>query len=95
MTLKKCSQFVLRTCLARLTQSFSVFPPRKLLIWAVNSSIAQSHYCTSNDVKAKLSRKFHGEVTLFASAFAKSFLFTFCNYVYFSKSYESRSISFN
>ena len=61
-------------CLARLKQSFSLFPPRKLLIWAVNSSIAQLHYCISNDVKAKcrsLSRKFHGEMTLFASAFAK------------------------
>ena len=32
---------------------------------------AQSHYCISNDVKAKLSRKFHGEMTLFASAFPK------------------------
>ena len=29
-------------CLARLKQSFSLFPPRKLLIWAVNTSIAQS-----------------------------------------------------
>ena len=61
-------------CLARLKQSFSLFPPRKLLIWAVKSSIAQSHYCISNDVKAKcrsLSRKFHGEMKLFASAFAK------------------------
>ena len=50
-------------CLARLKQSFSLFPPRKLLIWGVNSSIAQSHCCISNDVKAKLSRKFHGEMT--------------------------------
>ena len=61
-------------CLARLKESFSLFPPRKLLIWAVNSSIAQSHFCISNDVKAKcrsLSRKFHGEMTLFAFAFAK------------------------
>ena len=58
-------------CLARLKQSFSLFPPRKLLIWAVNSSIAQSYYCISNDVKAKLSRKFHGEMTLFATVFAK------------------------
>ena len=61
-------------CLERLKQSFSLLPPRKLLIWAVNSSIAQSYYCISNDVKAKcrsLSRKFHGEMTLFASAFAK------------------------
>ena len=41
------------------------------LIWTVNSSIAQSHYCISNDIKAKLSRKFHGEMTLFASEFAK------------------------
>ena len=57
--------------LARLKQSFSLFPPRKLLIRAVNSSIAQSHYCISNDVKAKLSRKFHGEMTFFASMFAK------------------------
>ena len=61
-------------CLARLKQSFSLFPPRKLLIWAVNSSIAQSHYCISNDVKERcrsLSRKFHEEMKLFASAFAK------------------------
>ena len=58
-------------CLARLKQSFSSFPPRKLLIWAVDSSIAQSHYCISNEVKAKLSRKFHAETTLLASAFAK------------------------
>ena len=34
-------------CLATLKQSVSLFPPRKLLIWAVNSSIAQSHYCTN------------------------------------------------
>ena len=63
------------------------------------SSIAQSHYCISNDVKAKLSRKFHGEMTLFASAFTKpvkirfflfdkpikcfAFLFTFRFYVVF------------
>ena len=45
-------------CLARLKQSFSLFPPRKLQIWAINSSIAKSHYCISN------------EMTLFASAFA-------------------------
>ena len=60
-------------CLARL-KKISLFPPRKLLIWAVNSSIAQSYYCISIDVKAKcrsLSRKFHGEMTLFAFAFAK------------------------
>ena len=57
-------------CLARLKQSFSLFPPRKLLIWEVNSAIAQSHYWISNDVKAKLSRKFHGEMTFFASASA-------------------------
>ena len=98
-------------CLAKLKQSFFLFPLRKLLIWAVNSSIAQSHYYISNDVKAKLSRKFHGEMTLFASAFAKpmtirarlflfdkpikcfAFLFTFCFCVYFSRSYESRSIA--
>ena len=58
----------------KIKQSFSLFPPRKLLIWAVNSSIAQSHYCISDDVKPKcrsLSRKFHGEMTLFACAFAK------------------------
>ena len=96
-------------CLARFKQSFSLFP-KKLLIWTGNSSIAQSHYCISNDVKAKLSRKFHGEMTLFASAFAKpmkirarlflfnkpikcfTFLFAFCFYVYFSRSYESHSI---
>ena len=98
--------------MARLKQSFSIFPLRKLLIWAVNSSIAQSHYCVSNDVKAKcrlLSRKFHEEQTLFVSTFAKpmkirprlllfdkpikcfAFLFTFCFYVYFSKSYKSHS----
>ena len=58
-------------CLARLKESFTLFQPRKLLIWVVNSSIAQSHYCISNGVKAKLSRKFHGEMTLFASAFGK------------------------
>ena len=61
-------------CLARLNQSFSLFPPRKLLIWAVQRSIAQSHYCISNDVKAKcpsLSREFDGETRIFASAFAK------------------------
>ena len=60
-------------CLARLKQSFFLFPPRKLLIRAINSSIAQSYYCISNDVKEKcrsLSRKFHGEMT-YASAFAK------------------------
>ena len=55
--------------LVRLKLSFSLFPPRKLQIWAVNNSIAQSHYCISDDVKAKLS--FHGEMTLFASVFAK------------------------
>ena len=61
-------------CLARLKKTLSLFPPRKLLIWAVNSSIAQSHYCISNDVKAKcrwFSGEFHGEITLFVSAFAK------------------------
>ena len=61
-------------CLTTLKQSFSLFPPRKLLIGAVNSSIAQSHCCISNDVKPKrrsLSRKFHGEMRLFASALAK------------------------
>ena len=45
-----------------------------LLLCVVNISIVQSHYCISYDVKAKcrsLSRKFHGEMTLFASAFAK------------------------
>ena len=98
--------------MATLQQSFSLFPLRKLLTWAVNSSIAQSYYCISNDVKAKCrsrSRKFHGEMTLFAPAFAKpmkirarlflfnkpikclAFLFTFCFYVYFSRSYESHS----
>ena len=56
-------------CLARLKQSLSLFPPRKLLTWAVNSSIP--HFCILNDVKAKLSGKFHGETTLFASAFAR------------------------
>ena len=102
-------------CLARLRQSYFLFPTRKLLIWAVNSSIAQSHYCVSNDVKVKcrsLSRKFHGEMMLFASAFVKpmkirarlflfdkpiksfAFLFTFCFYVYFSRSYDRRSISY-
>ena len=83
---------------------------KELLIWAGNSSIAQSHYCVSNAVRAKLSRKFHGEMTLFAFAFAKpmkirarlflfdkpikcfAFLFIFCFCVYFSKSYERRSI---
>ena len=59
-------------CLARLKQSFSLLPTRKLQIRAVNSSIAQSHYCVINDVKAKFSRKFHGEnMTLFLSDFAK------------------------
>ena len=61
-------------CLARLKQT-SLFPLRTLLIWAVNSSIAQSHYCISNDVKVKcrsFSRKFHGDMTLFASVFAIS-----------------------
>ena len=43
-------------CLARLKQSFSLFPPRKLLIWAVNNTIAQSHYCISNDVKRNVDR---------------------------------------
>ena len=72
MTLKKCSQFASRTKgLVRLKQTFSLFPPRKLLVWAVYSLITQSHYCISNDVKAKLSRTFHGEMTLFASVFAK------------------------
>ena len=72
MTLKKCGAICFTDqCLARLKQGFSLFPPRKLLIWAVNRSIAQSHYCFPNDVKSKLSRKFHGEMTLFASAFAK------------------------
>ena len=33
--------------------------------------MAQAHYCISNDVKAKLYSKFHGEITLFASASAK------------------------
>ena len=40
----------------------------------MGSSTTQSHYCYSNDVTAKcrsLSRKFHGEMTLFASAFTK------------------------
>ena len=103
MTLKKCSQFVSRINVWQdLNKSLSLFPPRKFLIWVVNSSIAQSHYCISNDVK--------GEMTLFASVFAKpmkirarvllfdkpikcfAFSFTFCFYVYFSRSYESRSI---
>ena len=114
MTLKKVFAICFTDhCLAILKQSFSLFPPRQLLIWAVNCSFAQSHYCISNDVKAKrrsLSRKFHEEMTLFAPAFAKlmkirarlflfdkpikrfAFLFTFCFYAYFSRSYESRSI---
>ena len=71
MTLKKCSQFVSHTNVARLKQSFSLFPPRKLLIWTVNSLIAQSHYCISNYVKVKLSRKFHGEMAFFAFTFTK------------------------
>ena len=58
-------------CFARLKHSFSLLPLRKLLIWAVNSSIAQSHYCISNDVKAKLSRKLNGKMTFFTTAFAK------------------------
>ena len=58
-------------CLARLKESTSSCPPRKLLILAADRAIAQSHYCISNDVKAKLSRKFHAETTLLASAFAK------------------------
>ena len=51
-----------------------LIPAKETPNMAVNSSIAQSHYCNSNDVKAKcrsLSRKFHGEMTLFESAFAK------------------------
>ena len=40
-------------------------------MWAVNSSVAQSYYRLSNDVKVKLSRKFRREMTLFASAFSK------------------------
>ena len=35
--------------LVRLKQRVFLFPPRRLQIWAVNSSIAQSHYCISND----------------------------------------------
>ena len=115
MTLKKVFAFCFTYHrLARLKQSFSYIPARKFLIWAVNSSIAQSNYCISNDVEAKcrsLSRKFHRGMTLFASAFAKpmksrcrlfssnkpikcvAFLLTFCFYVYFSKSYKSRSIA--
>ena len=61
MTLKKCTQFVSHTKVWRAKEN-------------PNSSNVQSHYCTSNDVKAKcksLSRKFHGQMTLFASAFAK------------------------
>ena len=69
-------------CLARLKQSFSLLPPRELLIWPVNSSIAQSHYCISNDVKAKLSRKFHGGMTLFASAFAKPMKIRACLFLF-------------
>ena len=44
---------------------------RKLLIWAVNSSISQSHYCISTVVKATLSGKFHGKMTMFASVFVE------------------------
>ena len=54
-------------CLARSKQSVSLFPPRKQF----DCSITLLH--KSDDVKAKcrsLSRKFHGEMTLFASAFA-------------------------
>ena len=58
-------------CWARLKQSLSIFLPKKPLIWAVNSSIAQSHFCISNVIKAKLSRKFHGKMTLFPSAFVR------------------------
>ena len=69
-------------CLPRLKQSFSFFPPRKLLIWTVNSSIAQTHYCISNDVKAKLSRKFHGEMTLFAFAFLRPMKIRACLFLF-------------
>ena len=71
MTLKVCAICFTDQFLARLKQSFSLLRPRKLLIWAVNTSIAQSHYCISNDVKAKLSRNFRTEMTLFASTFVK------------------------
>ena len=73
-------------CLARLKQGFSLFPPRKFLIWAVNSSISQSHYCISKDVKApwrwSLSIKFHREVTLFTSAFAKPMKIRTCLFLF-------------
>ena len=54
------------------TKLLLIRPPWKILIiLAVNSLIAQSHYFISNDDKAKLCRKFHGNMMLFASAFAK------------------------
>ena len=46
------------------------------------NSIDQSHYCISNDVKAKLSRKFHGEITLFASAFDKPMKIRACLFLF-------------
>ena len=47
-----------------------LIPAKETPNMAVNSSIVQSHYWISNDVEAKLCRKFHGEMTLYASAFA-------------------------
>ena len=61
-------------CLARLKQLLHIPAKETPNMGSNYSSISQAHYCISNDVKAKcqsLSRKFHGEMTLFASAFAK------------------------
>ena len=55
----------------KIKTTFLLIPAKETPNMGSKQSIAQSHYCISNDVKAKLSRKFHGEMTLFASAFAK------------------------
>ena len=73
MTLKKCSQFVSQTPMfGKLKTKLRLISAKKTNIPVGSkycSSISQSHYCISNNIKVKcrpLSRKFHGEMTLLA-----------------------------
>ena len=68
----------------KITTNLLFIPTKETPI--MGSSIAQSPYCLSNDVKAKLSRKVHGKMTLFASSFDKPMkicarLFLFDNFL--------------
>ena len=57
-------------CLARLKQTLLI-PAKETPNKGSKQFDFPSHDCISNDVKAKLSRKFHGEMRLLAFVFAK------------------------